>query len=57
MGGRYLLGASAAVREAAGVEVAAVLERAELPVDIRHNSKIDRAALAAWASHVLAGRA
>jgi acyl-coenzyme A synthetase/AMP-(fatty) acid ligase len=44
------------VRGAAGVPVAAVLERRELPVDIRHNSKVDRTALAAWADGVLAGR-
>ena len=34
------------MRDVAGVPVAAVLVRPELPVDIRHNSKIDRAALA-----------
>jgi olefin beta-lactone synthetase len=45
-----------AVRSAAGVDVAAVLERAELPVDIRHRSKIDRAALSRWADGLLAGR-
>jgi acyl-coenzyme A synthetase/AMP-(fatty) acid ligase/pimeloyl-ACP methyl ester carboxylesterase len=44
------------VRSASGVDLAAVLVRDELPVDIRHNSKIDRTALAAWASTVLAGR-
>lgn len=44
------------VRACAGLPVAAVLERRELPVDIRHNSKVDRAALATWASGVLAGR-
>lgn len=44
------------VRQAAGVPVAAVLLRASLPVDIRHNSKIDRTAVAAWASGILAGR-
>jgi acyl-coenzyme A synthetase/AMP-(fatty) acid ligase len=47
---------TAAVRSAAGVDVAAVLVRRELPVDIRHRSKIDRAALAAWAGSRLAGR-
>ena len=47
----------ASVREVAGVEVAAVLERADLPLDIRHRSKIDRTALADWAAGVLAGRA
>ena len=44
------------VRVAAGVDVAAVLLRTELPVDIRHNSKIDRTALAEWAAGRLAGR-
>ena len=37
---------TARVRAAAGIDVAAVLERPALPVDIRHNSKVDRAALA-----------
>jgi acyl-CoA synthetase (AMP-forming)/AMP-acid ligase II/pimeloyl-ACP methyl ester carboxylesterase len=44
------------VRGVAGVPVAAVLERRELPVDIRHNSKVDRTALAEWADKQLAGR-
>ena len=43
------------VRAAAGVEVAAVLVRNTLPVDIRHASKVDRAALARWAEKVVAG--
>lgn len=38
-----------------GVEVAAVLLVPDLPTDIRHNSKIDRAALAQWASKTLNG--
>lgn len=42
-------------RAAAGIEVAAVLVRDGLPVDIRHASKVDRAALARWAESVLAG--
>ncbi|MEL4318702.1 alpha/beta fold hydrolase [Leifsonia sp. YIM 134122] len=49
---------AAAVREAAasgGHEVAAVLVAATLPTDIRHNSKIDRAALARWADGILRG--
>jgi acyl-CoA synthetase (AMP-forming)/AMP-acid ligase II len=37
------------------VDVAAVLVRNELPVDIRHNSKIDRAELSNWADSILAG--
>lgn len=45
----------AAVRRAIPHDVAAVLEVGSLPVDRRHNSKIDRARLAAWASDVLAG--
>ena len=44
-----------AVRAAAGVDVAAVLVTAQLPVDIRHASKVDRLAVAAWAGGVLAG--
>jgi hypothetical protein len=35
--------------------VAAVLVTDRLPVDIRHASKIDRARVARWADHVLAG--
>ncbi len=42
------------VRTAAGVPVAAVLVTGKLPVDIRHNSKIDRAAVSRWAAGVLA---
>jgi acyl-coenzyme A synthetase/AMP-(fatty) acid ligase/pimeloyl-ACP methyl ester carboxylesterase len=45
-----------ALRQAAGIEFAAVLVVDELPVDIRHNSKIDRQRVARWASGVLAGR-
>jgi olefin beta-lactone synthetase len=47
---------AAAVRAVAGVPVAAVLVARELPTDIRHQAKIDRARLAAWAERVLAGR-
>ena len=43
------------VRDVAGVDVAAVLCRSRLPVDIRHASKIDRQAVARWAGRVLAG--
>lgn len=43
------------VRAAVAIDVAAVFEVAALPVDRRHNSKIDRARLAAWAEGVLAG--
>ncbi|MBN6829322.1 hypothetical protein [Micrococcus luteus] len=35
--------------------VAAVLVADEIPTDIRHNSKIDRARVADWAESVLAG--
>lgn len=45
-----------AVRAAVDVPVAAVLLINELPVDIRHASKVDRTALAAWAEKALAGR-
>ncbi|MFM7045405.1 MAG: alpha/beta fold hydrolase [Ilumatobacteraceae bacterium] len=45
-----------AVRAAVGwAHVAAVLTAPSLPVDIRHNTKIDRAAVAAWAATILAG--
>jgi acyl-coenzyme A synthetase/AMP-(fatty) acid ligase len=45
-----------AVRAAVGVvDVAAVLVVPKLPVDIRHNSKIDRARVAKWATRLLAG--
>jgi acyl-coenzyme A synthetase/AMP-(fatty) acid ligase len=49
-------GVAAAVRTAVGKPVASVLTVPELPVDIRHNAKIDRAQVASWASDVLAGR-
>ncbi len=45
-----------AVRNLIAEPVAAVLSVVALPVDIRHNAKIDRSALAAWAGDVLAGR-
>lgn len=45
-----------AVRAAVGRPVAAVLGIERLPTDIRHNSKIDRALLARWATTVLSGR-
>jgi long-subunit acyl-CoA synthetase (AMP-forming) len=37
--------------------VAAVLRRGRMPVDIRHNSKIDRGSVAEWAAGVLSGAA
>jgi acyl-coenzyme A synthetase/AMP-(fatty) acid ligase len=37
------------------IDIAAALVVRELPVDRRHNSKIDRAAVAVWATRVLAG--
>jgi acyl-coenzyme A synthetase/AMP-(fatty) acid ligase/pimeloyl-ACP methyl ester carboxylesterase len=43
------------VRSVAAVEVAAVFVVSALPVDKRHNSKIDRARVAAWATDVLSG--
>lgn len=58
-GGRGMRPAEAelagAVREVAGVEVAAVLTTGTLPVDIRHNSKIDRVEVARRAGRLLAG--
>lgn len=47
---------AARVRAALDAPVAAVLVVAALPTDLRHNSKIDRGRLAAWAAAVLAGR-
>ncbi len=44
-----------AVASASIVPVAAVLTVSALPVDIRHNTKIDRAAVARWAADLLAG--
>lgn len=43
------------VRSAVRHPVAAVLEAHSLPVDIRHNTKIDRTLVAKWAAAVLAG--
>jgi olefin beta-lactone synthetase len=47
---------AAQVRRVVQQPVAAVLRRKALPVDIRHNAKIDRAAVARWAAELLAGR-
>ena len=44
-----------AVVTATGLEVAAVLAVPRLPTDVRHNSKVDRAAVAGWATAALAG--
>ncbi|MDF2664857.1 MAG: acyl-CoA synthetase (AMP-forming)/AMP-acid ligase [Microbacterium sp.] len=44
-----------AVRAATAQPLAAVLVAPTLPTDIRHNSKIDRSRLAAWADRLLAG--
>jgi acyl-CoA synthetase (AMP-forming)/AMP-acid ligase II len=43
------------VRTSAGVDVAAVLVATALPVDIRHQSKVDRAALSRRATRLLSG--
>ncbi len=43
------------VRSAVHHDIAAVLTVPQLPVDRRHNSKIDRTRVATWASDVLAG--
>ena len=48
-------GLTDSVREALDVQVAAVLVMDELPVDIRHNAKIDRVRVAQWADGILAG--
>ena len=38
-----------------GIEIVTVLSIAKMPVDRRHNSKIDRPRLRAWAGQLLAG--
>ena len=43
------------VRAALDHPVAAVLTVHSLPVDIRHNTKIDRTAVSNWAADVLSG--
>jgi acyl-CoA synthetase (AMP-forming)/AMP-acid ligase II len=48
-------GLTDAVRHAAGRDVAAVLVTGRLPVDIRHQSKVDRREVARRAAEVLAG--
>ncbi|MDQ6740651.1 MAG: hypothetical protein M3021_09900, partial [Actinomycetota bacterium] len=47
--------AAAAAYPGAGMDLAAVLIIPSMPTDIRHNSKIDRTALAAWATTALSG--
>ncbi len=49
------LSLSDAIRATVDADIAAVLVVPELPVDKRHNSKIDRTHIAAWADSVLAG--
>ncbi|NQX34434.1 alpha/beta fold hydrolase [Herbiconiux sp. VKM Ac-2851] len=44
------------VRESTGHPLVAVFSVAQLPTDIRHNSKIDRAGLSRWAEAALEGR-
>jgi acyl-coenzyme A synthetase/AMP-(fatty) acid ligase/pimeloyl-ACP methyl ester carboxylesterase len=44
------------IRHAVERPVAAVLVLRRLPVDIRHNTKIDRTAVAGWAAQVVAGQ-
>ncbi|MCC4909346.1 alpha/beta fold hydrolase [Microbacterium sp. cx-59] len=46
---------AAAVRASSELPIVAVLVVPSLPTDIRHNSKIDRARLSAWADRILAG--
>ncbi|WP_404313570.1 alpha/beta fold hydrolase [Agrococcus terreus] len=49
-------GLAAAVRASTTQPLAAVLVVPSLPTDVRHNSKIDRVRLSAWAERTLAGR-
>ncbi|MGY3127748.1 acyl-coenzyme A synthetase/AMP-(fatty) acid ligase/pimeloyl-ACP methyl ester carboxylesterase [Agrococcus sp. UYP33] len=46
---------TAAVRASTQQPLAAVLVVPQLPTDVRHNSKIDRSRLSAWAERTLAG--
>ncbi|WP_165067202.1 alpha/beta fold hydrolase [Marisediminicola senii] len=46
---------AAAVRASIALPIAAVLVVPRLPTDVRHNSKIDRSRLSAWAGGVLSG--
>ncbi|MDF2555831.1 MAG: hydrolase, partial [Microbacterium sp.] len=46
---------ASAVRAATELPIVAVLVVPALPTDIRHNSKIDRTRLSAWADRILAG--
>ncbi|RKT36363.1 acyl-CoA synthetase (AMP-forming)/AMP-acid ligase II [Microbacterium sp. AG1240] len=45
-----------AIRKSTDLPIAAVLQVRALPTDVRHNSKIDRSRLSAWAEGVLSGR-
>jgi acyl-coenzyme A synthetase/AMP-(fatty) acid ligase/pimeloyl-ACP methyl ester carboxylesterase len=49
------VGVADAVRAAAGVDVAAVLVAQRLPVDVRHQSKVNRGEVARQAGRLLAG--
>jgi olefin beta-lactone synthetase len=49
-------GLADAVRGVVSADVAAVLVLRALPVDIRHNAKVDRTRVARWADRVLTGR-
>lgn len=44
------------VRKLVASPVAAVLTLRAIPVDVRHNAKVDRTAIALWAEEILAGR-
>lgn len=46
---------ASAVRSAIDADVAAVLVASKIPVDRRHNSKVDRSAMQRWADAVLRG--
>lgn len=52
---RLALSVRDSVLDSTGLDVAAVLVLPRLPTDVRHNSKIDRAAVAEWAAATLAG--
>lgn len=49
-------GRASAVRAGVNLPLAAVLVVRTMPTDIRHNSKVDRSRLGAWADRLLAGQ-
>ncbi|WP_104178882.1 alpha/beta fold hydrolase [Arthrobacter sp. B0490] len=55
LAGSSLAAAARTAARARGVDLAAVITVPTLPVDVRHNAKIDRARVAAWSGRFLSG--